>query len=67
MFLKTEFADKSTIKNLSDDHQLASVAQLDALSDWGPGGRRLNPRRVWQHSYVKIDHEVFLLSFSPFR
>ena len=38
---------------------LASVAQLDAPSDWGPGGRRFNPRRGWQHSFVEIDHEIF--------
>ena len=37
----------------------ASVAQLDALSDWRPGGRGFNPRRVWQHSFVEIDHEIF--------
>ena len=29
----------------------ASVAQLDAPSDWRPGGR--------QHSFVEIDHEIF--------
>ena len=38
---------------------LASVAQLDALSDWSPGGRRFNPRRGRQHSFVEIDHEIF--------
>ena len=37
----------------------ASVAQLDALSDWRPGGRGFNPRRGWQHSFVEIDHEIF--------
>ena len=37
----------------------ASVAQLDAPSDWRPGGRRLNPRRGRQHSFVEIDHEIF--------
>ena len=37
----------------------ASVAQLDAPSDWRPGGRRFNPRRGWQHSFVEIDHEIF--------
>ena len=36
----------------------ASVAQLDAPSDWIPGGRRFNPRRR-QHSFVEIDHEIF--------
>ena len=37
----------------------APVAQLDAPSDWRPGGRRFNPRRGWQHSFVEIDHEIF--------
>ena len=37
----------------------ASVAQLDAPSDWRLGGRGFNPRRGWQHSFVEIDHEIF--------
>ena len=37
----------------------ASVAELDAPSDWRPGGRRFNPRQGWQHSFVEIDHKVF--------
>ena len=37
----------------------ASVAHLDAPSDWRPGGRRFNPRRGRQHSFVEIDHEIF--------
>ena len=37
----------------------ASVAQLDAPSDWRPGGPGFNPRRGRQHSYVEIDHEIF--------
>ena len=37
----------------------ASVAQLDAPSDWRPGGRGFNPRRGPQHSFVEIDHEIF--------
>ena len=37
----------------------ASVAQLDAPSDWRPGGRGFNPRRSRQHSFVEIDHEIF--------
>ena len=41
------------------DHQPASVAQLDAPSDWRPGGRGFNPRRGRQHSFVEIDHEIF--------
>ena len=39
--------------------ELASVAQLDAPSDWRPGGRGFNPRRGRQHSFVEIDHEIF--------
>ena len=35
----------------------ASVAQLDAPSDWGPGGRGFKPRRGRQYSFV-IDHEI---------
>ena len=37
----------------------ASLAQLDAPSNWRPGGRGFNPRRGWQHSFVEIDHEIF--------
>ena len=37
----------------------ASVAQLDAPSDWRPGGRGFNPRRGREHSFVEIDHELF--------
>ena len=36
-----------------------SVAQLDAPSDWRPGGRGFNPRRGRQYSFVEIDHEIF--------
>ena len=37
----------------------ASVAQLDAPSDWRPGCRGFNPRLGRQHSFVEIDHEIF--------
>ena len=37
----------------------ASVAQLDAPSDWRPGGRGFNRRRGRQHSFVEIDREIF--------
>ena len=37
----------------------ASVAQLDAPSDWRPGGCGFNPRRGRQHSFVEIDNEIF--------
>ena len=36
-----------------------TVAQLDAPSDWRPGGRGFNPRRGRQHSFVEVDHEIF--------
>ena len=42
-----------------DLEEPASVAQLDAPSDWRPGGRGFNPRRGRQHSFVEIDHEIF--------
>ena len=38
---------------------MASVAQLDAPSDWRPGGRGFSPRRGRQQSFVEIDHEIF--------
>ena len=37
----------------------ASVAHLDAPSNWRPGGRGFNPRRGRQHSFVEIDREIF--------
>ena len=40
-------------------HIVALVAQLDAPSDWRPGGRGFNPSRGRQHSFVEIDHEIF--------
>ena len=40
-------------------HKPALVAQLDAPSDWRPGGRGFNPSRGRQHSFVEIDHEIF--------
>ena len=36
-----------------------SRPQLDAPSDWRPGGRGFNPRRGQQHSFVETDHEIF--------
>ena len=35
------------------------MAQLDAPSDWRPGGRGFNPHRGQQHSFVEINHEIF--------
>ena len=46
----------------------ASVAQLDAPSDWRPGVHGFNLRRGRQHSFVEIDHEIFstvILSLPP--
>ena len=40
-----------------------SVAQLDAPSDWRPGGCGLYPRRGRQHYFVEIDHEIFSTVF----
>ena len=37
----------------------AALAQLDAPSDWRPGGRGFNHRQGRQHSFVEIDHEIF--------
>ena len=46
--------------SINDNHEKpASVAQLDALSNWRPDGRRFNPRPGWQHSFVEIDREIF--------
>ena len=38
---------------------LASMAQLDAPSNWSPGGLGFNPRRGRQHCFVEIDREIF--------
>ena len=35
------------------------MAQLDAPSDWRPGGRGFNPRRGRQHSFVEVGREIF--------
>ena len=35
------------------------MAQLDAPSDWRPGGHGFYPRRDRQYSFVEIDHEIF--------
>ena len=43
----------------------ASVAQLDAPSDWKPGGRGFNPRRGRQHSFVEIYHDIFSMVILP--
>ena len=51
--------EQTKINQISHMKQPASVAQLDAQSDWRPGGRGFNPRRGRQHSFVEIDHEIF--------
>ena len=49
-----------SLKPLNTNHKWpASVAQVDAPSDWRPGGCGFNPRRGRQHSFVEIDHEIF--------
>ena len=35
------------------------MAQLDAPSDWRPGGCGFNPRQGQQHSFLEIDLEIF--------
>ena len=35
------------------------MAQLDAPSDWRPGGRGFSPRRGRKHFFVETDHEIF--------
>ena len=39
--------------------QPASVTQLDAPSDWRPGGLGFKAHPGRQHSFVEIDHEIF--------
>ena len=54
------------LTKLAQIPQPAAVAQLDAQSDWRPGGRGFNRHRGRQHSFVEIDHEIFsmvILSF----
>ena len=52
-------ASRPVLLKFHVEPSLASVAQLDAPSDWRPGGRGFNPRRGRQHSFVEIDHEIF--------
>ena len=58
--------DKTYNKTCMTSKNSASVAQLDAPSDWRPGGHGFNPRRGRQHSFVEIDHEIFS-TVIPFR
>ena len=71
-FALSNWSDRpeQTVKTLNRRHRMrrlirvytvcqpASVAQLDAPSDWRPGGRGFNPRRGRQHSSMEIDHEI---------
>ena len=52
-------------KSMSQTFQPASVAQLDAPSDWRPGGPGFSPRRGRQHSFVEIDREIFSTVILP--
>ena len=56
-FLEDSFPKKDVIESCR--LRPASVAQLDAPSDWRPGGREFNPCRGRQHSFVEIDHGIF--------
>ena len=70
--LHSKVVDKRMIQNMifivfTTKPVLASVAQLDAPSDWRPGGHRFNPRRGLRHSFVEIDHEIFFTAILSFR
>ena len=45
----------------------ASVAQLDAPSDWRLGGRGFDPAKVGNILSWRLIMKYFLRSFSPFR
>ena len=51
----------------SSKHSPASVSQLDASSDWRPGGRGFNPAEVGNILSWRLIMKYFLRSFSPFR
>ena len=50
---------KSSRLKCNKHKEPASVAQLDAPSDWRPGGLEFNPDQDRQNSSVEIDHEIF--------
>ena len=54
-----EILDRSLTITQVQLHLPALVGQLDAPSDWRPGGRGFNPHRGRQHFFVEIDHEIF--------
>ena len=59
IFFQQKISEYCVLNLLKQLTKPASVAQLDAPSDWRPGGRGFNPRRGRQHSFVEIDHEIF--------
>ena len=53
----------------SESVHLKSVGlggSVGCVSDWRPGGHGFDPCRGWQHSFMEINHEIFLWSFSHF-
>ena len=57
--LKSNLTLRKTVMSF---HQLSlggSDARPTGGLDWWSGGRRFDPRLVWQHSFVEIDHEIF--------
>ena len=60
-------ANKRLYMAFVDLEKLASVAQLDAPSDWRPGGRGFNPAKVGNILSWRLIMKYFLWSFSPFR
>ena len=58
--IKGQYMNRSTFRTTKYMNGSAGLAaQLDAPSDWRPGGRGFNPRRGRRHSFVEIDHEIF--------
>ena len=45
--------------NIMHAYSLGLGGSVGCASDWRPGGRRFDPRRGRQHSFVEIDHEIF--------
>ena len=59
IFSKNKTCHYTVLIRYSHKVMAASVAQLDAPSDWRQGGRGFNPHHGRQHSFVEIDHEIF--------
>ena len=40
---------------------------VGCVSDWWrrSGGHRFDLRRIWQHSFMEIDHEIFAMVVLP--